>query len=467
MDKHYDLVIFGGGTVGGAIFLDAVSRGLKTALVEKYKIGRQTNRSSLGLIQRDPKYLHLDVDLVFMNAVDCGLLKTIAGDFLKKQRIIVPHFSDSPHPLWLLDSYIGALDRFAGWSGAGLHQRLSRQEVMTREPFLRKEVMGGVLYDEWLADPVELNAALVKSAQSLGGEVFEFFKPFRYASRPAGRKKQITKVLIRHVVMNEKILALESSCFINATGPWAPYFLDFFGLPVFPIRPTKGVSIIVNQRLCNDAVVVFDDRGKYITFLPQKGHKTLIGPTNCDVSRQIIREPDKLVPDKDELDELLAIASRFFSFQLLREDVAEIKCGLRPQLDHQGVKPDKITHEFTIIDHAERDGVTGLYTVFGGKLSNQIRMAKEAVDLVSELKWKIPHLRIKKEEGITFKDETDQSIEKLYAKKFALSFKDKVGRVALAKKIKSLFFMGHFVFKGLFHEIWRLSRPPKGENYVR
>jgi len=75
-------------------------------------------------------------------------------------------------------------------------------------------------------------------------------------------------------------------------------------------------------------------------------------------------------------------------------------------------------------------------------------MAKEAVDLITDLKWRIPDLRIKRD-GVEFEARVDKSIEKLYAKKFALTFKDKVGRVALRKKIKSLIFVGFFIFKEL------------------
>lgn len=446
MNNLYDLVIFGGGTVGGAIFLDATSRGLKTALVEKSKIGHQTNQASLGLIQRDPKYLYTDIDLIYMNAVDCGLLKTIAGDLLKKQLIIIPSFSAIRRPLWLLNSYLGVLDQFAGFSGSGTHRKLSKQELISREPFLRKEARGGILYDEWLVDPVELNATMIQSAQNLGGDVFEFFKPFQYTSESAGKHKKIKTVLIRNEKIGKTVL-LESSCFINATGPWSPYFLELFKIDPFSTRMTKGTSINVNKKLSNDVVVVFDRHGKYILILPQENSKTLIGPTNEDISEQITQNPDLLLPSEEEIKKLLDMVSRRFTVPLSIDDVLETKCGLRPQLYHRGVKPDKITHEFIIIDHEKRDGMVNLFSVFGGKLSNQIRMAKETVDRITDLEWKIPKLQIKKGGNVEF-EKSENGVEKLYAKKFALSHKDNVGKIAFRKKIKSLFFVAYSMLKG-------------------
>lgn len=443
--KSYDLVVFGGGTVGGAIFLDAVTRGLKTALIEKSRIGHQTNRASLGFIQRDPKYLHTDVDVVYMNAVDCGLLKTIAGYFLKRQKIIIPHFSDSKYPLWLLEKYIGVLDCFAHLSKSEKHQRLFQKQILAKEPLLRSDATGGILYDEWICNPVELNSAFIKTACELGGELFEFFKPVAWTPEFFCKEKKIKHVLVRNEFTGETKL-IEAEYFINATGPWAPSFLKFFGIPPFPTRLTKGTSIIVDLKLSEDAIIVFNKEGKYITVLPLGLSKTLIGPTNRDIDEEITQNPNKLSPSEDEIEELIETVSKFFKVKISKENIVETRWGLRPQLKHRGV-PDKVIHEFAIINHGQRDEFVNLFSVFGGKLSNQIRMAKEAVDCVSDLKWRIPELRIEKNGEFRF-ESCQNSIEKLYKKKFALSFKDKVGKVAFRKKIKSLFFVAYSILKG-------------------
>ena len=43
-DEHFDVVVIGGGITGAGIALDAVSRGLKVALVEKKDFAWGTSR---------------------------------------------------------------------------------------------------------------------------------------------------------------------------------------------------------------------------------------------------------------------------------------------------------------------------------------------------------------------------------------------------------------------------------------
>ena len=55
--KSYDLVVIGGGITGGGIALDAASRGLKVALVEKGDFASGTSSKSTKLIHGGLRYL--------------------------------------------------------------------------------------------------------------------------------------------------------------------------------------------------------------------------------------------------------------------------------------------------------------------------------------------------------------------------------------------------------------------------
>ena len=123
MGDIFDLAIIGGGTNGYATFLTAVSSGLKVVLLEKDRIGQKANYASLGMIQPGLKYLHSDLDLVKMDALDCRLLRTITGDLLQSQSFILPVFSDYRFPLskpWFWEIYLNAYDQF---SDLALHPR--------------------------------------------------------------------------------------------------------------------------------------------------------------------------------------------------------------------------------------------------------------------------------------------------------------------------------------------------------
>lgn len=463
MEEYYDIVIFGGGTVGIATLLTAVSGGLKAILIEKGQVGTQTNNNSLGLIQRDPKYLHTDVDLVRINALDCGLIKTIAGDFMRKQKIIIPVFSNSKYPLCFWDGYIEALDKFTELSRTERHKLFSKGDLLLEEPFLRKDLNGGVAYEEWITNPLELTSAMAKGAVALGAEILEQSEIRGCQKHAVSGKKTIEAVCVENKA-DGRSRWIFGSYFINATGPWAPNFPLLLGIPGFEARLTRGTSVIINERLSRNAVIVFNNNGKYITILPFGENYTLIGPTNYDVSREVFENPNLLKSEEFEKDELIETASKFFEKKISKTNIVEVKCGLRPQLNHRKVKPDNITHEFIILDHDERDGVGNFCSVFGGKLSNQLRMAKEAVDFAYQkiqkiekdgriYQWKIPQTKITKDSIRVYQDcGQDCSLSSYHLEKYALSFKDKVGRTAMAKRVKSLIFIAPFILRSFLRE---------------
>lgn len=54
---EYDILIVGGGATGAGVAVDAASRGLKTALVEKYDFSSGTSSRSTKLIHGGVRYL--------------------------------------------------------------------------------------------------------------------------------------------------------------------------------------------------------------------------------------------------------------------------------------------------------------------------------------------------------------------------------------------------------------------------
>src|SRR5690349_17443295 len=79
--EEYDLLIIGGGITGAGIALDAASRGLKTALVEKKDFAFGTSSRSTKLIHGGLRYL---------KQLEFGLVKEVGSE-----RAIVHHLA--PH----------------------------------------------------------------------------------------------------------------------------------------------------------------------------------------------------------------------------------------------------------------------------------------------------------------------------------------------------------------------------------
>ncbi len=56
-ESEYDIVVIGGGATGCGVAVDAASRGLKVALVEKYDFASGTSSRSTKLIHGGVRYL--------------------------------------------------------------------------------------------------------------------------------------------------------------------------------------------------------------------------------------------------------------------------------------------------------------------------------------------------------------------------------------------------------------------------
>lgn len=454
-NHKYDLVIFGGGTVGIACFLDATLRGLKTAIIERRLIGRQTNANSLGLLQGGFKYLAANTDLITADSTDCGLLQKLVPHLMKKQPILMPIFENSKFPPWLWERLFRAYDRYALLRAIEKHRRLSPAEVREEEPAIKPETKGGMLFYEWVTDPVELTKTIANTAIKLGGAIYENCAAINSSQISTAAGKRVTGTLVQK--NNGETFWIYGSYFINAAGPWAPQLPKIFGLQPFEARPTKGTSIIINQKLTRNGVVVFDHNHKYIMLLPHGDNQTLIGPTNRDVGDEIRANPDLLQTEEIEIGELLEIGSNTVGKKLTPKNVIEVKCGLRPQLNHLCVKPDEITHNFVADDHLSRDGILNLGYLYGGKLSNQIRMAKEGVDLAcyrmqsfgewhNVKNWAVPNFSIRPDGRLqTLACRQDCQMARLYDRKYGLMSTDKVGRVALEEKIVALWKLLPFV----------------------
>ncbi|HEY5917836.1 MAG TPA: FAD-dependent oxidoreductase [Chryseolinea sp.] len=79
--QSFDLIVIGGGITGAGIALDAASRGLKTALVEK-------NDFAFGTSSRSTKLIH--GGLRYLKQLEFGLVKEVGSERAVVHRL-APH----------------------------------------------------------------------------------------------------------------------------------------------------------------------------------------------------------------------------------------------------------------------------------------------------------------------------------------------------------------------------------------
>lgn len=411
----FDVAVIGAGTTGVAVTLELLNRGFSVLLIEKNNgFGLETNAKSLGLIQGGLTYLKSDRKLVEAASLDVCLLRHMLPDLLKKQEFIIPIFDWSKHPLWQWDGYLSEYDRIAGARMLPPHLILNKQEVLEKLPNINQEVKGGAVFYEWVVEPVKfLREIFLRTCHDKLKEKLTIAVGQKVSGFSKDSNGNIISIYCKNAYGN---FFWPVRYVVNASGPWSPNIAKLAEVQLM-LRPTKGTSIFIQGIILNCGLISFDKKGKYIAILPlPEENKTLIGPTNSDISQEIYENPDKASPSREDSTELLDTLNKIHRRQYTLKDIIGTQCGLRPQLCHVGVRPENINHDFAIIDH-KWDEVPNLCSVIGGKLSVFLRMAKETGDFVEKKfgrtpSWQLPNLQ-----------NSNASINKMiltgYSKKFA------------------------------------------------
>lgn len=401
-EPEFDLLIIGTGPTGYGTFLTATTCGLKTALVDKGLVGHDgANNATMKMIQPGSKYVKTNLAMVRDDAVDCGLLKTISGGLLRRQTFVLPIYKSYKFPLnepLIMGAYFDVYDRFSKLALHPPHKMLGAEEVKKLEPSLAGDVWGGVLFYEWIADPLKLARACVDLGEQFGGVVMENSRVTGFRTEKTARGLLVRSAIIQG--QSGVITEARARYFANAAGAWAPRVINLITPEhSLKLRPTKGTSIVVNKRLTNNAVVLFGSGDEYVALLPE-GETTLIGPTNFDISAEVADNPDLLKPEFFEVEYLRLTANQHLNSDFLidKNEIIKKRCGLRPQLPHEGVQPYDVTHQFGIFDH-ETDGIINLASGVGGKLSLWVRMSKEFTELICAkinfpFEWRTPYVRL-------------------------------------------------------------------------
>ena len=165
---------------------------------------------------------------------------------------------------------------------------------------------------------------------------------------------------------------------VNATGPW----LDLTTAGIRPgrrplLRLTKGVHV-VTPSVTRHAHVLFAERdGRLFFVIPWLGY-SLIGTTDTDFHG----DPAEAAATQEDVEYLLDEARRVFPTAAL-DDILYAYAGVRALVRIDQVSEGKVSRKHAVHDHARRDGVAGIISVVGGKITGYRAIAEEVGDLVA------------------------------------------------------------------------------------
>ncbi|TWS20282.1 glycerol-3-phosphate dehydrogenase/oxidase [Tsukamurella asaccharolytica] len=371
-DPSVDLLVIGGGVTGTGVALDAASRGLRVALVEKHDLGFGTSRWSSKLVHGGLRYLASGaVGIAFESAVERdALIRVIAPHLTRPLPQVVPLLGDVRRrdaALTRVGFLAGDALRLAARtpsSALARSRRISAGEVIAMAPTVRRAgLRGGLLnWDGQLTDDARLTVGIARTAARHGATILTHCA----ASEVTGTAATITDELTGHSV------TVRAKAVINAAGVWSAT-VD----PAISLRPSRGTHLVFRQETFGGltaglTVPVPGSFGRYVFALPQPDGRVYVGLTDEEADGPL---PDVPTPSEDEIDFLLATVNLALGTPLTRDDVVGTFAGLRPLLDSGSGETADVSRKHAVLTRGD-----GLVTVVGGKLTTYRRMAQDAVD---------------------------------------------------------------------------------------
>ncbi|MBC7631789.1 glycerol-3-phosphate dehydrogenase/oxidase [Aeromicrobium sp.] len=368
-----DVLVIGGGVVGGGAALDAATRGLSVGLVEARDFASGTSSRSSKLIHGGLRYLEmLDFRLVAEALGERSLLLDKLAPHLVHP---VPFLYPLTHRFWerfYAGSGVALYDTMALLSGRSRgvphHRHLTRRGARRLMPALKKDALIGALqYYDGQVDDARHTMFLSRTAAAYGAHVAS-------RTRVIGLLREgdrVTGATVKDLESGKEFDILAKQV-VNASGVWTDETQALTSeRGQFHVRSSKGVHLVVpRDRIRGESGLILRTE-KSVLFVIPWGRHWMIGTTDTDWSLS----KDHPAASRSDIDYLLKHVNTVLIEPLTHEDVVGVFAGLRPLLAGEDEATSKLSRE-----HAVGTSVKGLVVVAGGKYTTYRIMAKDAVD---------------------------------------------------------------------------------------
>jgi len=394
--KEFDILIVGGGITGAGIALDAASRGLSVALVEKDDFASGTSSRSTKLVHGGLRYLeHLELGLVKEVGREREIVHKNASHIVLPEKMILPIIENGTLGEFTTSIALYVYDYLAGVKKEENRKMLTREETIEKEPLIDSPILkSGAQYYEYKTDDSRLTIEVLKKAAEYGSLAVNYTEvtDFIYEN------KKIKGAEVFDKINNEKI-KITAKYIVNATGAWVDKMrTKDKSLKGKRLHHTKGIHIVIQKSKFNlKHAIYFDVGDKRMIFAIPRFNVVYIGTTDTTYTGNL-DNPDITKEDVQYL--LNAINKIAPTANLKIEDVDSGWSGLRPLIHEDGKDPSELSRKDEIFYSK-----TGLISIAGGKLTGYRMMSKKVVDIVRE----------------RFKEDYNKSIGKCITKGIKLS----------------------------------------------
>ncbi|MEO7804191.1 MAG: glycerol-3-phosphate dehydrogenase/oxidase [Actinomycetota bacterium] len=364
--EHFDLVVIGGGITGAGVALDAVTRGMTVALIERNDFASGTSSKSSKLVHGGLRYLeNRDLKLVREAVIERDLLVRLAPYLVTTLPFYWPRWAGASRKAGL---GLSIYDSLAGDKGIAKHRSVSADEGAVLLPGASRNSEGYMYYDAQ-TDDARLTMAVLRAARIYGAVICNYV----HADEVLSTTDALTAVLAteKH---GDAAMTISTSSVVNATGVWADETRRIED-PSAEIRlqPSKGVHVVLPHHLLPiaSACLLPSLTGGLIFAVPWRS-SVLVGTTDHDYEGPL----DGPLTTEEESRFLLDSLSLSFGQDFCLDDTVSSYAGLRPLLSEG---KDTETRDLSR-HHKIAAGPQGMLSVTGGKLTTYRLMAEQVVD---------------------------------------------------------------------------------------
>lgn len=384
-EAEYDMLVIGGGATGAGVALDAATRGLRVALVERDDFSSGTSSKSTKLVHGGVRYLEKAVWNLDYNQYQ------LVKEALKERKYFLqtaPHLSMwlpimLPLDKWWKAPYYWAGTKFydflAGSEGIESSYFLTRSKALEAFPMLKQtNLVGALVYYDGAHNDSRMNVSIAMTAALYGATVVNHAEVTSLIKDDRGR---LCGAKIKDLVATRDGTAVEecavqAKCIVNCTGPFTDSIRKMDDQDCKEIvAPSSGVHVILPGYYSPGKMGLLDPStsdGRVIFFLPWQGN-TIAGTT--DSPSPISPAP---LPDETSIKWILGEISQYLSpeINVRRGDVLAAWSGIRPLVKDPKAK----NTESLVRNHLVDVSPSGLLTCAGGKWTTYRQMAQDCVD---------------------------------------------------------------------------------------
>ncbi|MBT8186944.1 MAG: glycerol-3-phosphate dehydrogenase/oxidase [Croceitalea sp.] len=371
----FDLVVIGGGITGGGIALDAASRGLKVALLEKGDFASGTSSKSTKLIHGGLRYLkQFDFWLVKEVGSERAIVHKLAPHLVLPEKMLLPLIEGGSYGKWLTSIGLKVYDILAQVSGDDKRQMLDKKEALKLEPLLPKKILNGAgYYAEYRTDDARLTIENIKTSLAYGALALNYAKvaDFLY------KDEKVSGVVVQDEVSGEKF-EIQSKHIISAAGPWVDELRSTNNSKKGKrLHLTKGVHLVFPyEKLPVKQSVYFDVPDGRMMFAIPRGKITYVGTTDTNYT---LDKDDIRTDLADAIYLISAVNNMFPKITLELDDIISSWAGVRPLIHEEGKSASELSRKDEIFTSD-----TGLISIAGGKLTGYRKMAERVVNRITK-----------------------------------------------------------------------------------